>query len=217
MTPRDALNDETIRESLWMATTGGPSFSPLRESIEVDAAVIGAGIAGLTTAVLLKQAGLRVAVLEAREICSGATGYTTAKVTAQHGLIYDTLRAKHGLESAQTYARANEDGLEQIARLAEQGSIDCDFDRRAAYVYAEDDSGLASIEREVEAARAAGLPAEFTESTDLRWPVRGAVRLDHQAQFHPRRFCLGLAALVDGDGSRVFEQTRALDVDGRGP
>jgi glycine/D-amino acid oxidase-like deaminating enzyme len=87
-------------ESLWVATSDAPEYAPVREAIEVDAAVVGAGIAGLTTALLLKQAGLRVAVIEGTAVCTGTTGYTTAKATAQHGLIYDTIASKFGEDGA---------------------------------------------------------------------------------------------------------------------
>jgi Rieske Fe-S protein len=73
------------------------------------------------------------------------------------------------------------------------------------------------IEKEVDAARQAGLPASYTDETELPWAVKAAVRFDDQAQFHPRRYCLALARLVDGDGSRVFEHTRAHDVEDGSP
>ncbi|MCA1698502.1 MAG: FAD-dependent oxidoreductase, partial [Actinobacteria bacterium] len=88
-------------------STGAPDFGSLDAPIEVDAAVIGAGIAGLTTALLLKCAGLRVGVVEAGGVSRGTTGHTTAKVSAQHGLIYDTLSSKFGEDGARAYAQAN--------------------------------------------------------------------------------------------------------------
>jgi len=93
----------------------------------------------------------------------------------------------------------------------------CNWERRSAYAYTEQEAHVGDVEKEVEAAREAGLPATYTEQTDLPWPVKAAVRFDDQAQFHPRRYCLALARLVDGDGSRVFEQTRALDVEDGSP
>jgi glycine/D-amino acid oxidase-like deaminating enzyme/nitrite reductase/ring-hydroxylating ferredoxin subunit len=69
------------------------------------------------------------------------------------------------------------------------------------------------VRAEVAAAVRIGLAASFTTETDLPYAVAGAVRLDDQAQFHPRKYCLGLAATVPGEGSHVFELTRAADVD----
>ena len=204
-------------ESLWIATTEDPGFQSLGAPLDVDVAVIGAGIAGLTTALLLKKAGLRVAVIEASGICLGATGHTTAKVSSQHGLIYSTLSSKFGSDGARRYGEANQVALELIEQLVREHEIDCDFERRSSYVYTEQNSQVSQIEQEAEAACSAGLPAHYTEETELPWEVKAALRFDGQAQFHPRRYCLALAQMIDGDGSAVFSQTRALDVEDGSP
>ncbi len=207
----------TAHESLWIATTEDTGFPALESAVDVDVAVLGAGIAGLTTALLLKNAGLRVAVLEADRVAASTTGYTTAKVSAQHGLIYETLTSKFGADGARAYAEASFSAVNVVERLVHEHSIECEWERRPSYAYTEQDAYVGHIEQEVEAARNAGLPAQYTEQTDLPWPVKAAVRFDDQGQFHPRRYCLALARLVDGDGSRVFEHTRALDVEDGSP
>jgi glycine/D-amino acid oxidase-like deaminating enzyme/nitrite reductase/ring-hydroxylating ferredoxin subunit len=199
-------------ESVWITTSDPSQFAELQDTVDVDVAVVGAGIAGLSTALLLKYAGLRVAVLEAGAVCGATTGHTTAKVSAQHGLIYDTLRSSLGSDEARAYAEANLAAVELIETIVHEHEIDCDWERRAAYAYTEQGSFVERIEQEVQAAQQAGVRATYTEQTDLPWPVKAAVRLDDQAQFHPHRYCLALARLIDGDGSRVFEQTRAVDV-----
>ncbi len=200
-----------------MATTQNGAFGPLESPIDVDVAVLGAGITGLTTALLLKQTGVRVAVVEAGRVSGATTGHTTAKVTAQHGLIYDTITSKFGRDGARAYGEANYAAVNVMDRIVRENRIDCDWERRSSYAYTEQDSNVGQIEQEVEAAQAAGLPAHYTEQTELPWPVKAAVRFDDQAQFHPRRYCLALAGLIDGDGSRVFEQTRAIDVEEGSP
>ena len=204
-------------ESLWIATTEEPRFPSLEAPLEVDVAVLGAGIAGLTTALLLKNAGARVAVVEAARVCGATTGHTTAKVSAQHGLIYDTLSSTYGGDAARAYAEANLRAVDLVEALVREHRIDCDWERRPAYAYTEQDAYVSQIEDEVAAAGQAGLPATYTSETDLPWPVKAAVRFDDQAQFHPRRYCLALARLIDGDGGRVFEHTRALDVEDGSP
>jgi glycine/D-amino acid oxidase-like deaminating enzyme/nitrite reductase/ring-hydroxylating ferredoxin subunit len=204
-------------ESVWIATSEPSQFGALEEAVDVDVVVVGAGIAGLSAGLLLKDAGLRVAVLEAGAVCCATTGHTTAKVSAQHGLIYDTLSSSVGQGGARAYAQANLAAVDLIEALVREHAIDCDWERRAAYAYTEQDSYVSQIEREVTAAQQAGLPASYTEQTDLPWPVKAAVRMDDQAQFHPRRYCLALARLIDADGSRVFEQTRAIDVEDGSP
>lgn len=204
-------------ESVWITTSEPSDFAPAEEAVDVDVAVLGGGIAGLSTALLLKNAGLRVALLEAAAVCRATTGHTTAKVSAQHGLIYDTLSSSFGQDGSRVYAEANLAAIDLIEALVREHDIDCDWERRPAYAYTEEDSYVSQIEQEVEAAQQAGLPASYTEQTDLPWPVKAAVRFDDQAQFHPRRYCLALARLIDGDGSRVFEQTRAIDVEDGAP
>jgi glycine/D-amino acid oxidase-like deaminating enzyme/nitrite reductase/ring-hydroxylating ferredoxin subunit len=204
-------------DSLWMATTPSTSFPPLGEERHFDIAILGGGIVGITAAWLLKQAGLRVGVVEARRIIAGVTGNTTAKLTALHNLIYRDLLHHAGEERARLYAHANQSGLEEVVRLATALGIDCDLTRASAYTYTEDDAKVDDIEAEVEAARRLGLPARLVHSCDLPFPIRAAIELPDQAHFHPRRYLLALAEAIPGAGSEVFEETTALDVRDESP
>ena len=198
--------------SLWLDTAPAPERPALSGEVEVDVAVIGAGMLGLTAATLLEDDGATVAVLEDDRVGAGTSGYTTAKVTSLHALTYASLASSFSPETARIYGEANQAGLELVARWVAERGIDCDLRRKAAYTYAEEGQDVEDIEREVEAARAAGLPASYTTETDLPYPVAGAIRFDDQAEFHPTKFLLALAdGLVDG-GSHVFERTRALGV-----
>ncbi|MFN2608441.1 MAG: FAD-dependent oxidoreductase [Acidimicrobiales bacterium] len=200
--------------SLWLGTTATSDFPSLPGNVETDVAVIGGGIAGLTTAALCKRDGCRVVVIEAGRVASGTTGYTTAKLTALHGLTYDKLSSAYGDQGAAQYADANMAGVAQVAGLVATHHIDCDLEAQPAYTYTTDTSVVEKIHAEVAAAQRIGLPAIFTTETDLPYPVHGAICLEEgQAQFHPRKYCLGLAATIAGNGSHVFEMTRATGVD----
>jgi glycine/D-amino acid oxidase-like deaminating enzyme/nitrite reductase/ring-hydroxylating ferredoxin subunit len=199
--------------SLWVGTTPESHYHELHSDIEADVVVVGAGIAGLTAAALLKAAGRRVVVVEAGRVASGVTGYTTAKLTVLHGLIFDDLAQAFGDDGAHTYADANLAGMAIVADLAVRHEIDCELERRPAFTYTTDAAMVDKVRAEVAAAKRIGLRADFTVDTDLPYPVEGAIRVDDQAQFHPRKYCLGLAAAVNGDGSHVYERTRALSLD----
>jgi glycine/D-amino acid oxidase-like deaminating enzyme/nitrite reductase/ring-hydroxylating ferredoxin subunit len=196
-----------------METAPSPGYEALSRDLSVDVAVIGGGITGVTTALLLANAGAAVAVLEARSVGAGTTGYTTAKVTSLHQLVYQELASNFGEDGARVYGLANQAGLEQIVRFAEELEISCDLERKPNYTYATDGDELAQVRAEAELARRLGLPAKFTTETDLPYPVAGAVRFEDQADFHPRRYVLGLAERLAGAGGRVFENTRVVSVD----
>lgn len=124
---------EGVPLSLWLATAGGTDFPKLRGAVEVDVAVIGGGIAGLTAALALKRSGRSVAVLEAARIGTGVTGRTTGKVTSLYRLAYTELDRTHGTSAAGIYGRANQAAVEHIARVVTAEGISCGFRRVANY------------------------------------------------------------------------------------
>ncbi|MDI6718204.1 MAG: FAD-dependent oxidoreductase [Methanomicrobiales archaeon] len=199
-------------ESYWIATTPPSHYPALSGTQAFDVAILGGGIVGITAALLLKEAGLKVGVIEAGRVVRGATGHTTAKITSQHGLIYDRLVEQFGRERAQQYAAANQAAIEQIADQVHQRDIACDFERKPAYVFAESEEDREAVQREANAARGLGLPASFVEDVPLPFETEGAVRFDDQAQFHPRKYLCALAREIPGDGSAIFEETRAIAI-----
>ena len=172
---------------------------------------------GLRPLYCSSKGGATVALLDADRVAAGVTGYTTAKVTSLHGLVYADLVESFGEDGARIYGEANQAALARVVRFVDERGVDCHLQRRPAYTYTEDPGRVGSIEAEVEAAQRLGLPATFTTDTDLPFDVAGAVRFDDQALFHPREYCLGLAAAIPGDDSFVFETTRALEVDAGAP
>ena len=205
-----------MKGSVWIETgPEQPRFGELDSDVRADVAVVGGGIAGITTALLLSEAGAEVALVEADRLAHGVTGHTTAKVSSQHGLIYDRLRSRFGADAARTYGEANEAALDWIARRAEH--IDCDFRRRSAYAYATSPSDRKKLESEAEAATEAGLPATLTETAPLPFETEGALRFDDQAEFHVRKYLAGLIEQLTAAGCRIFERSRAVEVDGGDP
>lgn len=193
--------------SVWMATEPGTPRAGLVGDRAFDVVVVGAGIAGLTTADFLARSGVRVAVIERGRVAAGVSGFTTAKVTSLHTLRYARLTKLFGKERAQQYGAANQWAVEHIAETVASRGIDCGFSRDRALTYAMTDSGRGEVEREASAASKLGLPAGFTESLDLPFPTRGAVCFRDQARFHPRQYLLHLADSIETHGGVVYEET----------
>ncbi|WOD37593.1 FAD-dependent oxidoreductase [Nodosilinea sp. E11] len=203
--------------SYWIDSTLPSSYPTLSTDIAVDVAVVGGGLAGVVTAKLLKQAGKTVALIEADRIGCGVSGHTTAKLSALHQLIYADLVDEHGQEKARLYGESNRAAIARLADLIATEAIDCNFERKANYTFATDEDGLAKVKAEVEVSQALGLPTRFVESVDLPFAITGAIMMPDEAQFHPRKFMLAIAATLPGDGSHVFEQTRVTTVDDESP
>lgn len=177
--------------SVWDKTVSLPSFPSFRGEQKTDVLIIGGGMAGILCAYQLRQAGVDCLLLEAERICSGVTQNTTAKLTFQHSLIYDKIVRQFGVEKARMYLEANRAALEEYRRLCSK--IHCDFEEKDAFVYSPD--APKEIEQELAALQKIGFPAEFVRQLPLPFPVAGAIKFSHQAQFHPLRF---ISTLVKG-------------------
>ncbi len=198
--------------SLWLATSPETAYPPLSEDRTADVCIVGGGLTGLTAAYLLGQAGLDVVVLDRWQVASGTTGHTTAKVTVLQGLVYQGIEERLGRDAARDYAAANLAAQERLAAIAAHEAIDCDLQRLPAFTWTDDPGLVGAVRREAEAARDAGLAATYVDATPLPWSVLGAVRLDDQIGFHPRRYCLGLAEAVVRSGGSIHERTVAREV-----
>ena len=153
--------------------------------------VVGAGITGLMTAVLLARAGKDVLVLEARAVGACATGNTTAKVSLLQGSHLSKILSKHGRGVACAYVDGNREGQSWV--LNQCASHGVAVQREDAYTYAQSGEGATSARAEFEACRAVGLPATWEADAEVPFPYHGGVRLPEQAQFDPMSFLDALA------------------------
>jgi glycine/D-amino acid oxidase-like deaminating enzyme/nitrite reductase/ring-hydroxylating ferredoxin subunit len=212
------MNDENnlklgdMPVSLWIDTTRDTGYTSLEDDADVDVAIVGAGITGLTTAYLLRGRGARIAVIDANRIAKGVSAHTTAKITSQHALKYYKMIKAVGEEKARQYAQANQSAIDLIEGIIRENDIDCDFRRAPAFVFTQDTKYIQKLEDETESALKLGLPAEYTDIPDLPFGVEGAMKFSNQAYFHPRKYLLALADLIEGEDCRIYENTRAVDI-----
>ena len=199
-----------------------PSDRPVRTAAsEEDSAtvwdviVVGAGLSGVTTALLLARAGRTVLVLEARELGAGTTGSSTAKVSLLQGTTLSTLRRRTSPRVAGAYVAGNLEGQAWLERYAEEHAVA--FQRRTAYTFATSASGARSAREELDAAQQAGLPATWVTETALPFPVTAAVALTDQLQVDPMELLVSLAGEAVAHGARIREGVTAGGVSGDDP
>ncbi len=198
--------------SLWREAYTESLYPQLTADIQTDAVIIGAGITGLTTAYLLKQAGLTVAVLEKATVGGGTSGRTTGKLTSQHGLIYSTLQQRLGTDVAQSYADANQAAVAKVASIIQAENIDCSFERADNYVFTTDATQVTKFQQEAKICQQLGLPASYETTSPLPFQIQAAVRFTDQANFDAQQYLLGLAAAIHGNGSYVFEHSNVTRI-----
>jgi glycine/D-amino acid oxidase-like deaminating enzyme len=204
------------KASLWADSASEIVYPELDSDIEVDVAIVGGGICGLSAAYLLKQTGRSVAVLEKKTIGSGTTGRTTGKVTSQHGLIYSQLAEKFDDKTARLYGEAAQAAIDEIDQIIKAEKISCDWQRDDNYVFTAQRSQLPKFRAEAKAAARFGLPATFESSSPLPFKIAGAVKFSGQAKFNSQKYINGLAKAINGSGSYVFENSFIISLkDGR--
>ena len=192
--------------SFWLDSIENKTkFNKLENDISTDVCIVGAGIFGLTCAYYLTKQGYNVVILEKEsDIASKTTGHTTAKITSQHNLIYKYLIDSLGVSMAKKYLYANQDAIENIAKIIEEEKIDCDFERQDSYVYTNNLDELEKIKLENEAVNSLGVKSEFVTSTLLPFDVLGAIKFPKQAEFNPMKYAYGLAKCITSSVSSVI-------------
>ncbi len=203
--------------SLWLTDRADPPLpnSSLDEdSRSVDVAVVGAGLTGLITAVLLARAGRNVLVLEANSLGAGATGNTTAKISLLQGTKLSKIVGKHGSKVAMQYVQGNREGQEWLLRHCEARGLAVQHED--AFTYAQSATGVSSAHEELEACAAVGLDAEWVDDADVPFPFHGGVRLAAQAQFDPMPLLDSLGVELVERGGRLAQGVRVQKVSGNG-
>jgi glycine/D-amino acid oxidase-like deaminating enzyme/nitrite reductase/ring-hydroxylating ferredoxin subunit len=203
-------------QAVWGNCGTARSFESLGAELRVDVAIIGGGITGLTTALLLSEAGKRVALLEARQLGCGVTGSTTAHLTEAVDMRYHRLISKFGLEGARGVRASSRDAIELIAKLSQHAAPDCSFERLNGYLFTEARDKLDELESELQAAAHAGASVERAMAP-LPFGVAGGICFADQAQLNPTPYLNGIVERLASGRVRLFENVSMLDIEGLGP
>jgi glycine/D-amino acid oxidase-like deaminating enzyme/nitrite reductase/ring-hydroxylating ferredoxin subunit len=197
--------------SVWMDDASELNFPPLPGDLDTEVCVIGAGIAGLTTAYLLMKEGKRVTVIDALGVAAGETGRTTAHFFPPDEW-YAGLEGKFGTDKARLVAGAYASAIQLVEDIVAREAIHCSFERLDGYLY--NLPGTATdLSEEFLAAKRAGVHVDFCDRVPgLSFDTGPCVRYRDQAQFHPVQYLVGLADCLVRNGVAIYGQTPATQV-----
>lgn len=213
------MSHERETRSPWMGASGAPPRQRFDRDMTADVGIVGAGIAGLTTAYLLLKDGRSVVVIDGSTIGGGQTQRTTAHLSNAIDDRYFTIERLHGAEGAAVAAESHSNAIHQIARIVNEEGIDCDFEYLDGYLFLGPDHDRDYLEREYVAAGRAGLRGlQLLDQSP--WPALTngpCLRFPRQAQLHPVRYLNGLAQAVVRLGGEIFTNSHVRRLDGGVP
>jgi glycine/D-amino acid oxidase-like deaminating enzyme/nitrite reductase/ring-hydroxylating ferredoxin subunit len=206
-------------QPLWAADAQTPRYPALKENVHVDAAVVGAGVAGLTTAYLLAREGLAVAVLDDGPVAGGMTRMTSAHLTNMLDDRYFELEKLHGREAARLAAESHTAAIDRIEAIVREEAIECDFSRLEGFLFLAQGDRASTLDEELAAAHRAGLGGvkRVPRAPYASWDSGPALLFPNVAQFHPLKYMAGLARALERAGGRIYCSSHAEHVEGGVP
>lgn len=209
-----------VTSAIWQEdgpiTVGRDATLPERSTTEV--VVVGAGIAGLTTAYLLARRGVAVVVLERAEIGEGETGRTSAHLASALDDGFPWLEKTHGPEGARLAVQSHAEAIDTIEEIARREHIDCDFRRVDGYLHLDPTHDADDLRAERDAALRAGLEVEWLDvAAGPRLAAGPVLRFPRQAQFHPRRYLAGLVRAIERLGGQIYARVEVTKLHGGKP
>jgi glycine/D-amino acid oxidase-like deaminating enzyme/nitrite reductase/ring-hydroxylating ferredoxin subunit len=205
--------------SFWERTAKKFYSAPLSENLTADVCVIGAGIAGVTTAYLLAREDRHVVLVDDGPVGGGMTGRTTAHLVTALDDRYSEIEKILGEECARRCAESHAAAIDFIETIVTKEKIDCDFERIDGYLFLPPGGSATELKRELDAASRAGLrDIERVDCVPIgKFNTDGVLRFPRQGQFHPLKYLDGLARAMVDRGGRIFTGTRIVKVDDGDP
>lgn len=202
-------------KSIWKSTSAPLPFrgAPFSGLDHCDVVIIGAGITGLTAAYLLQSRGRKVVILDKDGVAEGDTAKTTAHLTVELDVRYHDLLSRLGQETVEQIVASQAATLKQIESTVEELGIHCGFRRLPGYLFSETPEGVEDIDKEYNALTKLGVPVSLSGGTGIPFSVKGALRIENQAEIRPLEYCRALLAAFLEKGGRIFPESVVTEVE----
>ena len=208
-------SNESGTRSVWQAVEPR-RYAPLTQDVDADVCVVGAGLAGITTAYELARAGKRVVVLEKEQnVAAGETSKTTAHLTNVMDDRFMYLESHISRDAARQARESHGAAVDWIERVARANDIECDFVRLDGFLVPGPGDDKKTIEDEHAAAVRAGFAdAELLASSPIEGLGGPVIRFPNQAEYHPLKFLNGIADAFTALGGRIFTDALVQEAEG---
>ncbi|MBC7949199.1 MAG: FAD-dependent oxidoreductase [Chitinophagaceae bacterium] len=200
--------------SLWQDTTDRiPSDSISADGRSFDVVVVGGGITGITTGLLLQKAGKSVLIAEAQTPGFGTTGGTTAHLNTFLDTPYSVIQKKFGDKDAQLVAKSVKQALELIKNNVEQYKIDCGYKVLPGFLFSQDEDQTKELEDIIKSSHECNVHASWSEELPVNIPFKKVVKFPGQATFHPMRYLSKLLEVFQELGGVFLQDCRVTSVE----
>ncbi len=207
---RDGTN-----KSLWQTS---PAYSPVnqfRPEELYDLVIVGGGITGITTALLLQSAGKKCLLLEAHTLGFGTTGGTTAHLNNFFDTPYSKVAKNFGEENAALLAEAATEAMALIKSNIDKHAIDCEYSTMDGYLFSINEEQDKELEDIAESARSVGVDVIFTNNSPFPIPYLKIALFKDQAQFNPIKYIFSLAKIFEEKGGVIVQDCRVTDIENK--
>lgn len=200
-------------KSIWLKNIKENTLESLKENIKVDVLIIGGGMTGMTTAYNLKDANLKVALVDRNMIGHGVTAHSTAKITYLQELIYEKLLKTFTRDKVKLYLESQIEAMMLIAKTIKENKISCNYEKASSYVFTSDEKEIEKIKNQKDFLESVGIKVNIKRKLPFNINSKYAIEVEDTAVFNPVKYLMKLKEICLKNKINLYENTKILSID----